>query len=139
MKTFINYIIDSIRAYWAPSKKCAECGKTFYPCKTCTCAYDDAGAAVRCSDWDDILKHQCHGHHHHEEDVSYSISDEMKWLNEHREEQRIYAGRCVAVKADQGIVASGYNFNEVRAQLKEKGISISHTLFARIDDDYESE
>ncbi len=135
MKNFINYIIDSIREFWAPRKECSDCGKTFYPCQSCGCAYDDAGAAVRCAEWDTILKHQCQGHHHHDDPAEYPLSSEEQWLEEHRHEQSMYAGKMVAVKAE-GIVASGYNFNEVCAQLKEKGIPVSNTLFARIEEHY---
>lgn len=113
--------------------KCLECGKVFYTCKTCSCAYDDVGAATNCADWDKILKHNCH--HTHQHDDVLSVSEEEQWLIDHPEECKLYTGKMVAVKAGLGIVASGNDFDEVRDQLTKQRMTSSSTLFTRIPEE----
>lgn len=133
----IFIIIKLFKKLFTRPEKCLACGK--YPCKTCNCAYDTAQAALNCEEWDKILKHKCrHTHEHDEEDDGWGISPEQQWLIDHPEITKLYAGRMVAVKTEQGIVASGNNLDEVRAELTAKGIPKSHTMFTRIPD-YEGE
>jgi hypothetical protein len=43
---------------------CLECGVIIFTCPTCECKYDTEQDALRCADWDQILRHEKHYTHH---------------------------------------------------------------------------
>lgn len=119
--------------YFVKSHQCDECGKILYPCKVCGCAYDDPKGAVNCAEWDKIVKHNCYLHHSHDEHLVSNLGAEEQWIEQHPEVYQEYSGKAVAIKVPDGIVASGNNFFELWALMKEQNISLSKTLFVKFD------
>lgn len=127
-------VIKFFKNLFTQPDKCLECGKVFYTCETCGCAYDSASAAANCAEWDQILKHSCHHAHQHFDEM-LPVSEEEQWLIDHPEERKLYVGKLVAVKAGLGIVAAGNDFDEVRNRLTRQGMTSSSTLFTKIPEE----
>ena len=50
------------------------------------------------------------------------MGKDLEWVSKHAKELKRYSGKWIAVKAEKGIIASGYSVKEVMEIAKRKGV-----------------